>query len=176
MPRLSGTRLRNRTRRRKRLAARRRGRLLRGAGRKYGSHVRKSAPGRRCDAPAARQRATRGQNRVRRGTARLVGVWALGGFYLSRGPLLAAQLLGSENLLWGGVLIFLLTGLGAAASTALRKTDPSSVMLGGSLALIAGASVTFAANAATGIPAVIAGLATSPQHLPTAPAPSRAPL
>src|SRR5919201_6362331 len=48
----------------------------------------------------------------------LVGVWALGGFYLSLGPSLAAQLLHSENLLWGGVLIFLLTGLGAAASAA----------------------------------------------------------
>jgi MFS family permease len=40
----------------------------------------------------------------------LVGVWALAGLYLSLGPSLAAQLLHSTNLLWGGVLIFLLTG------------------------------------------------------------------
>jgi MFS family permease len=52
----------------------------------------------------------------------LVGVWALGGFYLSLGPSLAAQILHSQNLLWGGILILLLTGLGAAASAAFRKT------------------------------------------------------
>jgi predicted MFS family arabinose efflux permease len=74
----------------------------------------------------------------------LVGVWALAGLYLSLGPSLAAQLLHSKNLLWGGVLIFLLTGLGAGASAALAKKNPSSVMLGGCLTLIAGALVTFA--------------------------------
>lgn len=75
----------------------------------------------------------------------LVGLWALGGFYLSLGPSLAAQLLHSRNLLWGGVLIFLLTGLGAAASGALTKANPARVMLAGCLALTAGALVTFAA-------------------------------
>jgi predicted MFS family arabinose efflux permease len=74
----------------------------------------------------------------------LIALWALGGFYLSLGPSLAAQLLHSKNLLWGGILIFLLTGLGAAASVALRKKNPSRVMLGGCLALIAGGAVTFA--------------------------------
>ena len=75
----------------------------------------------------------------------LVGLWALGGFYLSLGPSLAAQLLPSRNLLWGGILIFLLTGLGAAASGALAKVSPERVMLAGCLALTAGALVTFAA-------------------------------
>lgn len=75
----------------------------------------------------------------------LVGVWALGGFYLSLGPSLASQLLHSHNLLWGGILIFLLTGLGAAASGALAKVRPARVMLAGCLALTAGALVTFAA-------------------------------
>src|SRR5204863_8727954 len=74
----------------------------------------------------------------------LVGVWALGGFYLSLGPSLAAQLLHSKNLLWGGVLIFLLTGLGAATSAVLGKRSPHGVMLGGCLALIVGALVTLA--------------------------------
>jgi MFS family permease len=46
----------------------------------------------------------------------LVAVWALGGFYLSLGPSLAAQLSGSPNLVWGGVITFLLTGLGAVTS------------------------------------------------------------
>jgi MFS family permease len=71
-------------------------------------------------------------------------VWALGGFYLSLGPSLAAQLLHSKNLLFGGILIFLLTGLGAAASALLVKKNPARVMLGGCLALIGGAGVTFA--------------------------------
>jgi hypothetical protein len=52
------------------------------------------------------------------------------------------------------VLIFLLSGLGAAASAALRKTGPPNVMLGGSLALVAGALAMFAAIA-TNAPAVL---------------------
>ena len=75
----------------------------------------------------------------------LVAVWALGGFFLSLGPSLGLQLLHSQNLLWGGVLIFLLTGLGAAAAAALHNSDPPTVMLGGSFALVAGALITFAA-------------------------------
>ena len=75
----------------------------------------------------------------------LVGLWALGGFYLSLGPSLAAQLLHSRNLLWGGMLIFMLSGLGAAASGALAKAGPARVMLAGCLAVTAGALVTFAA-------------------------------
>jgi MFS family permease len=75
----------------------------------------------------------------------LIGMWALAGLYLSLGPSLAVQLLHSTNVLWGGILIFLFTGLGAAASAVLAQKDPSGVMLGGCLALIAGALVTFAA-------------------------------
>jgi MFS family permease len=77
----------------------------------------------------------------------LIAVWALGGLYLPLGPSLAAQLLRSSNLLWGGVVIFLLTGVGAAVSVAVRASKPSSAMLGGCLALLAGTAVTFAAIA-----------------------------
>jgi MFS family permease len=84
----------------------------------------------------------------------LVGVWALAGLYLSLGPSLAAQLLHSTNLLWGGALIFLLTGLGAAASGALARKRPSRVMLGGCVTLIAGALLTFASIEA-GTPVVL---------------------
>jgi hypothetical protein len=87
----------------------------------------------------------------------IAGAWALGGFYLSLGPSLAAQLLRSENLLWGGVLIFLLAGLGAAASAALRTTAPATVMLGGSVALTAGALVTFSAILTTTSALLFAG-------------------
>jgi MFS family permease len=84
----------------------------------------------------------------------LVAVWALGGFYLALGPSLAAQLLHSADLLWGGILIFLLTGLGAAAAALLARTNPGRVMLGGCLTLIAGAVVT-ATSIQTGAPAVL---------------------
>ena len=100
----------------------------------------------------------------------LVGIWALAGFYLSLGPSLAAQLLHSRNLLWGGILIFLLTGLGAAASALLSRKNPSPVMLGGCLVLIVGAVVTFA-SIETGTAALlfvgtaIAGLGFGPAFM-----------
>jgi MFS family permease len=100
----------------------------------------------------------------------LVGTWALAGVYLSLGPSLAAQLLHSKNLLWGGILIFLLTGLGAAASAALARRDPSTVMLGGCLALIVGALVTLA-SIQTGTPVAlfigtaVAGLGLGPAFM-----------
>src|SRR5919108_5593754 len=84
----------------------------------------------------------------------LVGVWALAGFYLSLGPSLAMQLLHSKNLLWGGVLIFLFTGLGAAASAAVASKRPAGVMLRGCVTLIVGAVVTFA-SIDTRAPAVL---------------------
>jgi predicted MFS family arabinose efflux permease len=100
----------------------------------------------------------------------LVGLWALAGFYLSLGPSLAAQLAHSQNLLWGGILIFLLTGLGAVASMAVATRDPSGVMLGGCLALIVGAAVTFA-SIETATPVIlfvgsaIAGLGFGPAFM-----------
>jgi hypothetical protein len=100
----------------------------------------------------------------------LVAVWALGGFYLSLGPSLAAQLSGSHNLLWGGVITFLLTGLGAVTASAFRNSAPIAVMLGGCLGLLGGAAVTIAAIA-TSTPAllllgtVLAGLGFGPGNL-----------
>jgi predicted MFS family arabinose efflux permease len=100
----------------------------------------------------------------------LAGVWALAGFYLSLGPSLAAQLARSQNLLWGGVLIFLLCGPGAAVAAPLDKVRPTLVMLGGCVALITGALVTFA-SIATSTPAIlllgtaIAGLGFGPAFM-----------
>src|SRR3954468_20511101 len=84
----------------------------------------------------------------------LLGIWALAGFYLSLGPSLAAQLLHSKNSLWGVILIFVLTGLAAAATALLGRNNPSAVMLGGCLVLIVGASVTFV-SIETGTAAVL---------------------
>jgi MFS family permease len=100
----------------------------------------------------------------------LVAVWALAGFYLSLGPSLAAQQTHSANLTWGGVLILLFTGLGAVGSISLAQREPSRVMLGGCLVLIAGAAVTFGAID-TGSPAVfflgtaVAGLGFGPAFM-----------
>src|SRR4051812_28809803 len=100
----------------------------------------------------------------------LVAVWALAGFYLSLGPSLVAQQVHSHNLMWGGVLILLFTGLGAAGSVALAKGEPSRVMLGGCLVLFAGAVVTFV-SIELGTPAVffvgtaVAGLGFGPAFM-----------
>src|SRR4051794_9730212 len=100
----------------------------------------------------------------------LLGIWALAGFYLSLGPSLAAQLLHSKNSLWGGILIFVLTGLAATASALLATKNPSAVMLGGCLVVIVGVSVTFA-SIQTGTSAVlfvgtaIAGLGFGPAFM-----------
>ena len=100
----------------------------------------------------------------------LVAVWALGGFYLSLGPSLAAQLSGSPNLVWGGVITFLLTGLGAVTSFAFRNSAPPAVMLGGCIALLGGAAVTVAAIVASTpvlllLGTVLAGLGFGPANL-----------
>jgi MFS family permease len=77
---------------------------------------------------------------------------------------------GSPNLLWGGVITFLLTGLGAVTSLAFRNAAPPAVMLGGCLGLLGGAVVAAAAIVAS-TPAllllgtVIAGLGFGPANL-----------
>src|SRR5712691_6782426 len=96
-------------------------------------------------AKTGRQRAAPGPGHVRAGRTLPGGRLALGGFYLSLGTSLAAQLSGSHNLLWGGVITFLLTGLGAVTASAFRNSAPIAVMLGGCLGLLGGAAVTIAA-------------------------------
>ena len=53
----------------------------------------------------------------------LIGAWALSGFYLSLGPSLAAQLLRSQKLLWGGVVIALLFGVESPSRS--RRATPA---------------------------------------------------
>jgi MFS family permease len=91
----------------------------------------------------------------------IVAGWALGGLYLSLGPSLAAQATGSPNLLWGGLVIFLLCGTGAAAAFALRNIGSRVTMLAGCLFLLAGMAVTFGAIAATASAAFLAGTAVA---------------
>jgi MFS family permease len=72
----------------------------------------------------------------------MVALWALGGFYLSLGPSLAASITGSRNLLWGGVVIVLLTGVGSLSALLLRNSAPANAVLWGALALLDGVGVT----------------------------------
>jgi len=89
----------------------------------------------------------------------LIAVWALGGLYLSLGPSLAAQLVGSQNRLWGGLVIVLLTGIGAAAGVLFRAANPPTAMLTGCLALLVGALVTFVAIVTTTLAVFLVGTA-----------------
>jgi MFS family permease len=91
----------------------------------------------------------------------LIGAWALSGFYLSLGPSLAAQLLRSQNLLWGGVVIALLFGVGVPVTLTARNSSPSKVMLGGCVALFAGAAITFVAIATRTSVLLLAGTAVA---------------
>jgi MFS family permease len=91
----------------------------------------------------------------------LFAVWALSGLYQSLGPSLAAQVTGSRDLLWGGLMIFLLTGVAAAATVAFRGLTPRTAMLAGCLVLLVGIAVTFAAIATTTAAVFLAGTAVA---------------
>jgi MFS family permease len=90
-----------------------------------------------------------------------VATWALGGLYLSLGPSLAAAATGSPNLLWGGLVIFLVCGTGAVTAFVLRGVASRTAMLAGCLLLLAGVAVTFGAIAATTSVAFLAGTAVA---------------
>jgi hypothetical protein len=91
----------------------------------------------------------------------LIAVWMISGFYLSLGPLLAAQVLRSPDLLWGGLVIFLLNGIGATATVVVRRVSGPAAMLAGCLALLAGTAVTLAAIETTSAAAFLAGTAVA---------------
>jgi MFS family permease len=91
----------------------------------------------------------------------LIGVWALSGFYLSLGPSLAAQLLRSQNRLWGGVVIALLFGAGVPVTLSVRNSSSANVMLGGCVALFAGAAITFVGIATRTSTIFLAGTAVA---------------
>jgi MFS family permease len=74
---------------------------------------------------------------------------------------LAAQETGSRNLLWGGLVIFLLCGTGAAADFTLRGISSRAAMLAGCLCLLAGVAATFGAIATKAPAAFIAGTAVA---------------
>jgi hypothetical protein len=91
----------------------------------------------------------------------MIAAPALNGLYLSLGPSLAAQVLRSPDLLWGGLAIFLVAGTGAAATVAFRAVSGPAAMLAGCLALLAGAVMTLAAIQTASAAAFLAGTAVA---------------
>jgi len=91
----------------------------------------------------------------------MIAAPALNGFYLSLGPSLAAQVLRSPDLLWGGLVIFLVAGTGAAASVALRAASGPAAMLAGCVSLLAGAVMTLTAIETASAAAFLAGTAVA---------------
>jgi MFS family permease len=91
----------------------------------------------------------------------MIAAPALNGFYLSLGPSLAAQVLRSPDLVWGGLVIFLVAGTGAAATVAFRAVDGAAAMLAGCLALLAGVVMTLAAIETASAAAFLAGTAVA---------------
>jgi len=84
--------------------------------------------------------------------------WALNGFYLSLGPSLAGEVFHSRNLLWGGLVVFVLTGLAGIATVVVRAWSARTTMIVGCTALVAGAAITFAAVALTSPAVLLAGV------------------
>jgi MFS family permease len=97
----------------------------------------------------------------------LVATWALGGLYLSLGPSLATSLLADDSRVAGGAVIAALAGAGVLAAAAARSRPPRTVVIGGSLVLVAGVGITMLAVAlgsAAGLYAgsLVAGLGFGP--------------
>ncbi len=71
----------------------------------------------------------------------LMASWALGGLVLSLGPSLTAGVIGDSSHVSGGLPIFVMTAVSAAASIWLRDTHARSTARGGLAALIAGVAL-----------------------------------
>ncbi|MEU9062996.1 MFS transporter [Streptomyces sp. NPDC048430] len=75
----------------------------------------------------------------------LFAVWALAGFYASLGPALARTLTHSTSAVYGGLALFVLAGVGAAATLVLHSAPPRRVMFTGIGTLVAGVALTLVA-------------------------------
>lgn len=76
-----------------------------------------------------------------------VATWSLSAFYLSLGPKLVLGLVGSANLMWGGLAAFLLAGIGSLGAVAATRVTPKVGVVAGCATLFAGAALTFGAIA-----------------------------
>ncbi len=76
----------------------------------------------------------------------LFAVWALAGFYASLGPALAATLLHSASVVYGGLNLFILAGVAAMSVLAFNRAEPRPALYMSIAALVAGIAVTLAAT------------------------------
>jgi predicted MFS family arabinose efflux permease len=72
----------------------------------------------------------------------LLAVWALGGLYGALGPALVRAVTGSDDVVLGGLSLFVLAASAVVATIVLRRATARTVMLFGVLALITGVTVT----------------------------------
>ena len=91
----------------------------------------------------------------------LFAVWAQGGLYAALGPALAYSLTGSQDIVLGGLSLFVLTLTAVISIVVLRTAAARTVMLTGILTLIVGAAVTMLALAMTSTPLFFLGTAIS---------------
>lgn len=75
----------------------------------------------------------------------LAASWALGGLYLSLGPSVAAELLGLQSHLVGGIVVTLLCGVGALSAVSFFRRSPESLLAPAGGLLAAGTLITLAA-------------------------------
>jgi predicted MFS family arabinose efflux permease len=75
----------------------------------------------------------------------LFAVWALAGFYGSLGPALAAIVLHSSSVVYGGLSLFILAGMASVSALVFNRATARTVLYLGIAALIAGIAVTLAA-------------------------------
>ena len=87
----------------------------------------------------------------------LIATWALGGLYLSLGPSLASTLRPEAGHIGGGLVIIALLGAGAAASAAVRASEPRRLVIKGSVVLLVGVAITLIAVASDSIVGLYAG-------------------
>ncbi len=71
-----------------------------------------------------------------------VASWALGGFYFSLGPTLAAQVTGQHAPVIGGLMVFTLTMVAALAVLLLRGWVPGRMLAAGAMSLMTGVAIT----------------------------------
>ena len=91
----------------------------------------------------------------------LFAVWAQGGLYAALGPALVYSLTGSQDIVLGGLSLFVLTLTAVISIVVLRTAAARTVMLTGILTLIIGAAVTMLALAITSTPLFFLGTAIS---------------
>jgi MFS family permease len=75
----------------------------------------------------------------------LFAAWALAGLYGALGPALLGKLLGGNNTILAGVLVFGFAGIASSMVLVLRAVSATAVMQIGAVALFAGVAVTLAA-------------------------------